>query len=59
MFTLDVMKMPKSQELIDLTQIAQEYRPLGRYAVFDALFHAQAQICSELTYKKGKINSMN
>ena len=52
-FTLDVMKNAiKSQEMVDFTQIAQEYGSLGRYAVLDALFDTQAQVCSDLTLKK-------
>ncbi len=60
-FTLDVMQNAiKSQEMVDFSQIAQEYGPVGRYAVFDALFDTQAQICSELTLQKwqGKLNEL-
>jgi hypothetical protein len=38
--------------MVDFTQIAQEYGYLGRYAVFNALFDAQAEICAELTLEK-------
>ncbi len=60
-FTLDVMQNAiKSQEIVDFTQIVQEYGHLGRYAVFDALFDAQSQVCSELTLQKwqDKLNEL-
>lgn len=60
-FTLDVIQNVKqAQHMVDFTQIAQEYGYLGRYAVFNALFDAQAEICAELTLEKwqGKLNEL-
>jgi len=60
-FTLDVMQNAiKARETVDFAQIAQEYGPLGRSAMFNALFDAQAQICSELTLQKwqDKLNEL-